>query len=125
MVLILVGIQYELNGANTSTEIFARMIAIMNFIAMARFFETTCHSIFQHFLAAGSKDGGLFGLISTYFGKVETNSQGMLHLHCLVWFHGSFYITELCKQLQVDSKYTTCIVEFIDCIIRCFIIPKD
>ena len=27
--------------------------------------------------------------------------------------------------MQTDSKYIACIVESVDCIIRCFIIPKD
>ncbi len=57
------------------------MIAIMNSVAVARFFEATCCGIFEHLLAAGSKDGGLLGPISTYFGIVKTNGQGMLHLH--------------------------------------------
>ena len=76
--------QYEFNGANTSAEAFARMTTTMNFVAMARFFEATYCGIFEHLLAAGSKDRRFFDFISTYFGTVETNGQEMLHLHCLV-----------------------------------------
>ncbi len=97
----------------------------MNSVAVAHFFEATCRGIFEHLLAAGSKDGGLFGPISPYFGTVETYSRGMLYLHCLLWLHGAFYITQLCKQLHTDSKYAVCVVEFIDYIIRCSIIPED
>ncbi len=81
LILILVGMRYELNGANTSAEAFARITATMNSVAMARFFEATCRGIFEHLLAAGSKDGGLFSPISTYFGTVEKNGRGILHLH--------------------------------------------
>ncbi len=49
----------------------------------------------------------------------------MLHLHCLVWLCGTFHITQLREQLQADSEYAACIVEFIDCIIRCSIILED
>ena len=65
--------QYKFNGANTSIEAFAKMTATMNPVAIVRFFEATCRGIFEHLLAVGSKDGGLFGPISTYFGTVETN----------------------------------------------------
>ena len=65
--------QYKNNGVNNSAKVFARMIATMNPIALACFFETTCHGIFEHLLAAGSKDGELFGPVFTYFDIVEIN----------------------------------------------------
>ncbi len=74
LVLILAGMRYELNGANTFAEAFARMTAIMKPVAVARSFKATYLGIFEHFLAADSKDGRLLGLISTYFGIVETNN---------------------------------------------------
>ena len=101
------------------------MTAIINTLAVAYFFETVCYGIFEHLLATGSKDKGLLDPISTYFGTVETNSLGMLHLHCLVLFCSAFHITQLCKELQADSKYIVHIVEFIDCIIRCSIISEN
>lgn len=97
----------------------------MNSVAMAYFFEVICYSIFEYLLAASFKDRSLFSPISTYFGMVEINNQGMLYLYCLVWFCNAFYITQLYEQLQADSEYTAYIVEFIDCIIRYSIIPKD
>ncbi|WP_375449088.1 hypothetical protein [uncultured Nostoc sp.] len=93
LVLILAGMRYEDNGVNNSAEAFARMTATMNPVAVARFFEATCRGIFEHLLAAGSKDGWLLGPVSTYFGTVETNGRGMLHLHCLVWLRGAFHIS--------------------------------
>lgn len=65
--------QYKENDVNNSIEAFAKMTAIINLVAIARFFEATCYTIFEHLLAAGSKDGWLFGLISTYFGIIATN----------------------------------------------------
>lgn len=46
-------------------------------------------------------------------------------MHCLVWVCDIFHITQLRKQLQIDTKYAACIVEFINCIIRWFMIPED
>lgn len=95
LVLIFAGMQYEYNGINNSAEAFTRMTITINLIAMACFFEVICCSIFEYLLTAGSKDGGFLGLISTYFGTVETNGQGMLYLYCLVWVCTAFHISQL------------------------------
>lgn len=73
LVLILAGMRYQDNGINNSAEVLARKTAIMNPVAVTYFFEATCHGIFEHLLVAGSKDEGLLGPVSTYFGTVETN----------------------------------------------------
>lgn len=73
LVLIFVGMQYKLNNTNTFVEAFVKITATMYLIALARFFKVTCCDIFEHLLAISSKNGGLLGPISTYFGIVETN----------------------------------------------------
>lgn len=45
----------------------------MNPVAVAPFFETTCCGIFEHMMAAGSKDRRLLGPVFTYFDTIETN----------------------------------------------------
>lgn len=117
--------QYKFNGANTFAEVFTKMITIINLVAMARFFEMACYGIFEYLLATSSKDKRLLSPISTYFGIVKRNSWGILYLNYLVWLCGAFHITLLYKRLQADFEYTACIVEFIDCIFRCSIIPED
>jgi len=42
----------------------------------------------------------VFGRVNQYFGAVETNSRGALHLHGLLWLHGN---TEL-DQVLVDAN---------------------
>lgn len=91
--------RYEDNAVNNFVEAFARMTATMNLVAVAHFFEATYCDIFQHLLATGSEDEGLFDPISTYFGTVETNGRGMLDLYCLVWLHGVLHISQLRDQL--------------------------
>lgn len=94
MVLILVGLRYKLNGDHTSVEVFAKMIATMNPVAVTRFFVVTYRSTFEHLLATGSMNKGLLGPITTYFGIVERNGQGILHLHFLVYFCDAFHIIQ-------------------------------
>ncbi len=91
----------------------------MNPVAVAQFFEATCTGIFKRLLAAGSTEGGLLGPVSIYYGTVETNGRGMLHLHCLVWLRGVFHLAELRSRLQSDPQYAADIVKFIDSIICC------
>ena len=47
----------------------------------------------------------------------------MLHLHCLVWLRGVFHISKLRNQLRSDPAYTTRMIQFIDRIIKCSIVP--
>lgn len=85
--------RYKNNGVNNSAEVFARMTATINPVAIVHLFKATCCDIFEHLLAAGSKNRKFFGFVSTYFGIVETNSQGILYLHYLVWFCDAFHIS--------------------------------
>lgn len=90
-------------------------------MAIVQFFKTTCIGIFKYLFAAGSIEDGLLRPVSTYFSMVETNGQGMLHLHYLVWLWGAFHLSELCNQFLSDSLYTTNMMKFIDNII-CYLI---
>lgn len=81
LVLIFIDIRYKNNSVNNFRKAFARMTTIINLIAIACCFETTCYNIFMHLLAANSKNKGLFNPISIYFGTIKTNKQGILHLY--------------------------------------------
>lgn len=65
--------QYKNNCVNKFTETFARIIIIINSIALADFFEATYYDISEHLLAASFKDRKFFGLVSTYFNILKTN----------------------------------------------------
>ena len=61
----------------------------MNPVAVAQFFHHICTGMFDALLAAGKERSGIFGEVSNYFGVVETNGRGMLHLHSLIWLTGN------------------------------------
>ena len=63
---------------------FNRVIAIINSIAIAQFFEVIYEEIFEHLLVAKSLEKDLFDSISIYFDIVEINNRDMLYLHCLM-----------------------------------------
>ena len=114
--------QCKKSGNSNTADAFARSTATINPIAVAQFFETICTDIIEHLLAAGSKDSGILGLVSTYFGTIETNGHGILHLYCLIWLCRAFYLSKICNRLCFDTEYAAKMVEFVDNIIKCFII---
>lgn len=127
--LILARVQLKDSGSNASAEAFGRATPIMNLVAVAQFFKAICTGIFKCLLAAESTNGRLLRPVLTYFGMVETNSRGMLHLHYLVWLREAFYLAELRSRLLSNLQYTVDIVNFIDTIICCSMadiwVPKD
>ncbi len=125
LVLILVGIRLEDRGLSTSTKEIRWAKAVMNLVAVAQFFEATWTCIFKRFLAARSMGIGLLEPVSTYYEMVETNDQGMLHLHCLMWLRGAFYLADLCSRLQSGPQYAIDILQFIDTIISCSLVDKS
>lgn len=72
--LILVDMQYELNGTNFSVKTFAKIIATINSIVVARFLGATYCIIFKHLLTADHQDGRFFDLVPIDFGIKEINN---------------------------------------------------
>ncbi len=102
LVLILAGMRLDDSGSSTFAKEFNQATAVMNPVAVAQFFEATCTGFFKHLLATGFTGEGLLGPVSTYYGTVETNGRGMLHLHCLVWLRRAFHLADLRNRLQSD-----------------------
>ncbi|ETV85619.1 hypothetical protein H257_02238 [Aphanomyces astaci] len=57
--------------------------------------------------------GGLFGHVKAYFGMVETQGRGTLHLHLLVWVHGAPRSTsEYEARFQADLNYEAMVLTY-------------
>ncbi len=95
LVLIFAGVRLKDSGSSTSAKEIKQATVVMNPMAILQFFKAICTSIFKHLLAAGSIGEELLGLILIYHMMVETNGRKILHLHCLVWLHGAFYLADL------------------------------
>lgn len=80
LVLIFGNTWYKNNCIYNFTKIFAKIIATINPIILACFFETIFHDIFKSLLVNDSKYKELFNPVSTYFGMVKINNQEMLYL---------------------------------------------
>jgi hypothetical protein len=69
-----------------------------NPVAGADFFKLMVDQFLEKFLgcAHGSKRG-VFGRVKFYYGVIESQSRGSLHLHILIWLEGTFIV--FCPQL--------------------------
>jgi len=75
-----------------------------NPVASAKFFQTlvtiwleTILGVHEH---PSNNERGVLGRVNGYFGTVETQGRGSLHLHMLVWIHGSLSATEISERLD-------------------------
>ncbi len=97
----------------------------MNSVAVATFLYETCKDIFNYLLRMESSNRGLFGPVSAYFGTVETNGRGMLHLHCLVWLKRMASFSDLCRKIADKDGFKIRLLSFLDQVIRYKLIPID
>lgn len=112
----LAGVSLLMSDSATST--FKTATAIMNLVAKATFFDETYKAIFDHLFITGSRKSRLFGPVSTYFGTVETNGRGILHLHCLIWLKGMTNLSNFRQRMRDDPDYLSQLIQFLDHIIK-------
>ena len=60
----------------------------------------------------GNNEIGILGRVSGYYGTVETQGRGSLHLHMLVWIHGSMSQDELTRRLEDGSSFSDSMKEY-------------
>ncbi|KIJ21317.1 hypothetical protein PAXINDRAFT_151862 [Paxillus involutus ATCC 200175] len=56
---------------------------------------------------------GIFGRVSAYFGLVESQGRGSLHLHLLLWLHNAPPMEEI-ERLLKEDEFRQCIKAFIN-----------
>lgn len=62
-------------------------------------------------------DTGILGDVSNYFGVVESNGRGMLHLHTLVWLRGNLGFSQLRDRILMDQDFAGRMIRFLESII--------
>ncbi len=61
---------------------------------------------------------GIIGYIKSYYGCVETQDRGSLHLHLLVWVLGGLNPSEFKEKLKL-KKFRSLLLKYLDSIIHC------
>lgn len=90
-------------------------LAVSDPVSSAIFFHREMSMFFEHYVRTGQDS--VFGRISQYFGAVETNERGSLHLHGLLWLRGNM---NLCSAIGGDGSseeqaaYREKVVQYVD-----------
>jgi hypothetical protein len=89
-------------------------LAVSDPLSSALFFHREISMFFRHYVKVG--EDSVFGRISQYFGAVETNERGALHLHGLLWLHGNMCLSSLWKDVEdgVNRTYQDRILQYVD-----------
>ena len=90
-------------------------------VAAAKFFHTLVEVWLRDILGTTGKSKrnnvGVLGRVSGYFGTVETQGRGSLHLHMMVWVHGSKNIDEMVTKLQDDASFSIRLKDYLSSVI--------
>ncbi|EFY94377.2 ATP-dependent DNA helicase PIF1 [Metarhizium robertsii ARSEF 23] len=89
-------------------------LAISDPLSSAEFFHREMTLFFEHYVKVGEES--VFGRISHYYGAVETNERGALHVHGLLWLHGNAYQSSMLGDIQGEDQetYRERIVKYVD-----------
>uniref|UniRef100_A0A0D2XRK5 Helitron helicase-like domain-containing protein n=3 Tax=Fusarium oxysporum TaxID=5507 RepID=A0A0D2XRK5_FUSOF len=89
-------------------------LAISDPMSSAIFFHREMTLFFEHYVKVGGES--VFGRISHYYGAVETNERGALHIHGLLWLHGNSHLSSTVPDTEGEDQ-ATCrdrIIQYID-----------
>jgi hypothetical protein len=107
------------NQAEALMEKFRKQIGrvqhvVRDAVSSATFFHREMALFFEHLVATGEES--VFGKVSCYFGCVETNERGALHLHGLMWLDANMELPTLFHDLESPQSdtYAGQICEYID-----------
>jgi Helitron helicase-like domain at N-terminus/PIF1-like helicase len=117
LVIKLAGMTFSSDVFSKSTAALRGKAAIMNPAAIAVFFDKVCTAILEGLIKPVDGEMGILGEVSTYFGVVETNGRGMLHLHALIWLAGNIEFFDLRQKLLGDPDFAQRMTEYLDAII--------
>ncbi|RYC77771.1 hypothetical protein BFJ63_vAg19355, partial [Fusarium oxysporum f. sp. narcissi] len=89
-------------------------LAISDPMSSAIFFHREMTLFFEHYVKVGEES--VFGRIIDYFGAVETNERGALHVHRLLWLHGNAHLSSMIADIDGEDQatYRERIIQYID-----------
>lgn len=89
-------------------------LAISDPLSSALFFYREMSMFLKHYAKVG--EDSVFGRVSQYFGAVETNERGALHVHGLLWLEGNLHLNSILSDTgdREQASYRDRIIEYVD-----------
>jgi hypothetical protein len=89
-------------------------LAISDPVSSVLFFHREISMFFAHYVNVGGDS--VFGRVSEYFGAVETNERGSLHLHGLLWLQGNLGLHDMFHGIDETEQqlYRDRVIEYVD-----------
>ncbi|KAL8284673.1 hypothetical protein RB600_009207, partial [Gaeumannomyces tritici] len=89
-------------------------LAVSDPLSSAIFFHREISMFFKHYVKTG--EDSVFGRISQYFGAVETNERGSLHLHGLLWLQGNIHLSSILGDVRGEQQaaYREQVIQYVD-----------
>ncbi|PPQ75301.1 hypothetical protein CVT26_015246 [Gymnopilus dilepis] len=94
-----------------------KVYAAKNPAACAKFFDLMITTFIKVVLGYDKGEPGLYGYCDAYYGMVEAQGKGTLHLHLLVWLRGHLSPEMLRTKLSSSKEYRDKFVGWIESII--------
>lgn len=117
LVLVLAGFEHRPAHRTDLNSAMKRATATSDPVAVAKFFHYTCKAVLDGLLGGKPTELGVFGDVSNYFGVVESNGRGMLHLHTLVWVRGNLGFSKLRERILSDCSFADRMPRFLETVI--------
>ncbi|VDB96204.1 unnamed protein product [Peniophora sp. CBMAI 1063] len=92
--------------------------------AAARFFDIMVKGFLEKIVRFGDPRPGLFGRCTAYYGTVEAQGRGTLHLHMVLWLEGNPNPQRLRDRMNSNDQFRTRMFKWLEDIIRCEL-PDD
>jgi hypothetical protein len=111
---------FDLNSLpeSLSNDQFRLRQAAQNPVGLAEFFHILISTILKSLFGGGENNCGIFGPLQHYYGMVEAKNRGTLHIHLVLWIHGTPNADYLFAKLNTDDEFKTALFKYLDLIIK-------
>ena len=89
-----------------------------NPVACAEFFNIIFTAVISCLLRYGKSDGGILGKVSGYYGCVEEQCRGSLHMHMMIWLDGYDSPNSLMERINIEPGFKEKLLQYLETVIK-------